>query len=139
MVVVPAVAGLDESTRRYEESRIAPWPVPLEFMVKIAGAKAARLTVWAAPAVPYNVAARVAVDCPANSHGTCRFTCRPETKYKGAAVPPPNSNERFCRLVTSGRSVSPDEEARKKSPKTSAMLPGATGAVYKIGRASCRE
>ena len=69
-MVVPAVAGLEESTKLYEESRMAPTPLPLEFVAKIAGAKGARFTVWVAPAAPFNAAAMVAVDCPANSHGT---------------------------------------------------------------------
>jgi hypothetical protein len=59
MVVLPAVAGLAESTRRYEESWMAPAPVPWALVVKMAGAKAATFTAWAcAGRAPFNVAAR---------------------------------------------------------------------------------
>ena len=40
---------------------MAPWPVPWALVVKMAGAAAATVTVWVAPAVLFSVAARVAV------------------------------------------------------------------------------
>src|ERR1017187_6857417 len=48
MTVMPAAAGFVGVTKWYEESRMAPGPVPWPFMLKMPGANGARFTVCGA-------------------------------------------------------------------------------------------
>src|ERR1039458_5797800 len=68
---MPAAAGFDAVTKWYEESRMAPGPVPWPFMLKMPGANGARFTVCGALVWPARVAV-TAGGCPASSHGICK-------------------------------------------------------------------
>src|SRR5713226_4384 len=67
ITVLPATAGFAESTRRLEASRIAPWPVPWPFMLKIPGENGARFMVSAELVCPFTVTERDVCNCPASS------------------------------------------------------------------------
>jgi cytosine permease len=71
---VLAKAGMQPRTVAMPESRIAPWPVPWEFIEKIPGEDGARLKVCPAPAWPLSVGTKVVWVWPASSQGICRFT-----------------------------------------------------------------
>jgi len=93
-------------------------------MVKIPGAKGAIFTVWAVLVWPFTIAASVVVDW---SQGTWKFTCKLETKNRGACSPLANCRESPPRLPESGKPLAPVLEETAKVPKAEAMLPGATG------------
>src|SRR6266404_5084942 len=120
----------DPASRAVLAIKIAPWPVPGRLSVKIAGAKAARLTVCGVETWPPTVAVTEACCEPANSHGICRFTWVGEAKIRGRSPLWP-AIWKLLPASVEGRGImrSSDCPEARLVPKTAARLPATTGAT----------
>ena len=108
--------------------QIAPCPPPLASIVKMAGANGARFTVCGALVWPFTVPTNDACVCPASSHGTCTFTCPPDAKNNGAAMPP-NCSDNPEECWAAAEPALMRDGIQEEPPNTAAMLPGATDAA----------
>src|SRR3990172_6014177 len=105
---------------------MAPGPRPSLEKGKIPGAVEARFTVRGELATPSALTSTLAVERPANSQGTCTFSCRGDVENKGAATPskvtqtPPST-------VGRGSALAAAVLALRLVPKIEAIEPGATG------------
>ncbi len=123
---MPGVAGFSESTRRLEESTIAPCPVPCCLTLNIAGAKAIRSRTAGALLRPLAIAVSDTFGWPESSQGSCTFACWPAAKNSGAGATALAFSAKPARLKGSGVFDAEAAELTGKCPNTETMLPGVT-------------
>src|SRR5216684_714830 len=120
---VPSAAGWEESTTvGLMLNSTAPWPVPCEFVVKIAGANAAGVTVTALLVKPFTTTATVACVLVSSRHGTWKVICVEVTSKSGAGTPSTSTiTPPSC--VGNGKTALGTCAGPRFVPKTAAMEP----------------
>src|SRR5437870_585335 len=81
------VAGFEVELNEVSSLRIAPWPRPDEFAVKMAGEACATGTVMVLDVIPANSTATCAEVGPSIAYGTTAATWSKRAWIRGAATP----------------------------------------------------
>src|SRR5260370_1636111 len=136
-MTLPLGARLSELFTLKSWLRIAPWPLPLWSVEKMAGLVGATCTGRGSEGVahPSRLTVMLEVELPATSYGTVALICVAETKMSGAATLPnrsalPPSEEPTWPLA--GVNRTPSEGAFISAPKTDTISPGETRISRKL-------